>query len=974
LKVLGTAAPAAVLSACSVPSERIIPYVVPPDQMVPGVASWYASVCGECPAGCGTLIKTREGRPIKIEGNAQHPVNRGALCARGQSALQGLYDPDRIAAPLLRRATSDRGDSVLDPVSWDDAQAMLVERISALRQSGRSDRIAVITGAASRTLDALVNRWSAAIGTRRPLRYEPFAFEWVRAANRLTFGRDAIPHHDLSRAEVLVSFGADFLETFLSPVGYTADFTTRRRTTEGRPARFIHLEPRLSMTAARADEWIPIVPGSDGLLALAMVQVILTENRSHGLTPAAATTLSTLVRDYTPSSVAERTGVQPERITALARAFSDPALGPGRSLALAGGVAGSSSNATLTQAAVNLLNYVAGNIGQTVQFGPDTTFGRLDPYRDLLALVDAMRAGEVELLILHGVNPAFSLPPGAGFGEAIGRVPFVVSCSSVLDETTQRAHLVLPTHTPLEAWGDEEPRVGVIGLRQPAITPLVDSRHFGDVLLDAGRAVGDDVAALLPPEDFYGFLRSEWQSLQQRVAPGEDFETFWEAAQKRGGYWQTVPIELVQLSAELLKTRLEPSPPPSDRPYSLVVYPSVHFYDGRGANKPWLQELPDPMTKATWATWAEIHPETASQLGVAQGQVVSIASAQGTIDVPALLNPHMRSDVIAIPIGQGHTQLGRHAAERGANPIALLPHTADPVSGGPVWLSTRVGVTARDLFRPIPRTQRVFDQMGRGVAQAVGLAELSEAAEDTHVEHSSLYPEHEHPEHRWGMAIDLDSCTGCNACVAACYAENNVPVVGADQVSRGRHMAWLRIDRFDEPGEGADTRFVPMLCQHCDHAPCEAVCPVFATYHTPEGLNAQVYNRCVGTRYCGNNCPYSVRIFNWLEPNFPTPLNLQLNPDVTPRSKGVMEKCTFCVQRIDQGKQHAADEGRAMQDGDVTPACAQTCPAQAIVFGDLSDPNSRVSRLAADRRGYHVFEHLNTRPAITYLKKVTRTP
>jgi molybdopterin-containing oxidoreductase family iron-sulfur binding subunit len=296
----------------------------------------------------------------------------------------------------------------------------------------------------------------------------------------------------------------------------------------------------------------------------------------------------------------------------------------------------------------------------------------------------------------------------------------------------------------------------------------------------------------------------------------------------------------------------------------------------------------------------------------------------------------------------------------------------DANSGGLPWLATRVSLVARPLVRAVPRTQTQHDQLGRGIAQAV-TTELAMPLDVHEDPHASFSPVHAHPRHRWGMAIDLDACTGCNACVAACYAENNIPIVGPDQMAHGRHMAWLRLDRFDEPdADRVDVRFVPMLCQHCDHAPCETVCPTYATYHNEEGLNAQVYNRCVGTRYCANNCPYKVRRFNWLEPSFPEPLHLQLNPDVTVRSKGVMEKCTFCVQRIHEGESLARQEQRSVQDGAITPACAQTCPAQAMVFGDLNDPNSRVSRLAVDPRGYRVFDVLNTRPAITYLKKVTR--
>jgi molybdopterin-containing oxidoreductase family iron-sulfur binding subunit len=377
------------------------------------------------------------------------------------------------------------------------------------------------------------------------------------------------------------------------------------------------------------------------------------------------------------------------------------------------------------------------------------------------------------------------------------------------------------------------------------------------------------------------------------------------------------------------------------------------------------------MTKAVWNNWVELHPDTAAGMGAKRGQLVTVASRHGSVDAPVLLNEHMRRDVLAIPLGQGHTEYGRFAQGRGVNPMKLLGPTPEDPSGGPLWLSVRVSATARALQRELTVTQSSFSQEGRHLAQAIAVGALRGTAERQEEAHPTLYPEHEHPTHHWGMAIDLNACSGCNACVAACYAENNVPLVGPTQVARGREMSWIRIERFVEgQPPHADVRFLPMFCQQCDHAPCETVCPTYATHHSPEGLNTQIYNRCIGTRYCSNNCPYKVRHFNWHESEFPAPLNLQLNPDVTVRSVGVMEKCTFCVQRIQEGKDHAKDERRAVRDGDVTPACAQTCPAQAIVFGDLKDPDSRVSRLSRDGRGYHVMGELNTRPAVTYLKKI----
>jgi anaerobic selenocysteine-containing dehydrogenase/Fe-S-cluster-containing dehydrogenase component len=1013
IKLLGAAAPAVAASACSPGTpERIIPYVIPPEDEVPGVATWYATTCQECPAGCGLRVRTREGRAVKVEGNPDHPVNRGRLCVRGQAALQGLYNPDRIRGAHRREVmASQAGQSRLAPVDWDEALGVLADRVRTLREAGRAGRIAIVTPLLTGALDGLFDNWAKAVGGARRLRYEPFGYEAIRTAGRVCFGRDAVPHYDLARANVLVSFGADFLETWLSTVEYTSGLADAHRLSDGQRSRFIHIEPRLSLTASSADEWLACVPGTEILIALAMVQVILAERRSQAITDADARTIANLVAPFSPDRVAERVGLPARKLSELARFFSDPQAGSGRSLAIAGGVAVSGSNATTLQAAVHLLNYVSGNVGTTVQFGPDASYGRVSRYRDLVDLVDSMRAGEVELLITYDVNPVFASPGALGFEAALERVPFVASFSNTLDETTARAHLILPTHTSLESWGDSEPRAGIRGLMQPVMQPLFDSRHAGDLLLDVARRVGEEVSTTFSVEDFYEYLRGEWQTLQKtgrsEAGASGSFDAFWADALQRGGTWREMPSQKVVLGPEVAALSFDVAEMSGDADaLVLMPYASLHFYDGRGANRPWLQEIPDPVTKAVWLNWAEVHPETARALGAEEHQLLTVESRHGKLEVPLLLNPHLRQGVVAIPIGQGHTEYGRYASGRGVNPLALIDPAPEALSGGLRWLSAKVRVTPRDLRRPIPRLQASDQQFGRDVAQAVSLDELARGTGRAGgaggaggagragraagaVEHLSLSPEHSHPVHHWGMAIDVDSCTGCNACVAACYAENNVPVAGAEAMRRGRTLSWLRIERFvsdtelrgtngrgrssDRPGPvvaGGDVRFVPMLCQHCDHAPCETVCPVYATYHTEEGLNAQVYNRCVGTRYCSNNCPYKVRRFNWFEPEFPDPLHLQLNPDVTVRGVGVMEKCTFCVQRIQEGKDRAKDENRPIRDGEIVPACAQTCPAQAIVFGDLNDASSRVSQLERTTRAYRIFDGLNTRPAVTYLKKV----
>ena len=993
LKVLGSTAPAAAVAACApVPADRLIPYVVPPEDVVPGVSTWYATVCGECPAGCGMRVRTREGRAVKVEGNPEHPVNRGSLCIRGQASLQGLYNPDRFAGPKRRRMTNAAaGHSILEAVDWSTAETLFVEQLRAARGRSQTERIAVVTPLLAGTLDELVDRWADALGARR-LRYEPFAYEAMREANMRVFGAPMVPRYNLATPDLVISFGADFLETWLSTVEYSRDFASGRRLQDGRRSRFVQIEPRQSLTGAGADERLQIEPGTEGLVAAAMVHTIVSEDRALAseITAPVVDRIRALVGDYTPAGVADQTGLTADAIVSLARRFSDPTVGSGRSVALGGGVASTGETATATMVAINILNYVAGNIGTTVIFDAvdaqvaDTTgWAGVHTHRDMVELTEAMRNGEIDLLVLHNVNPVHGMPGGADFAAALSDVPMVVSTSSCPDETSQYADLVLPTHTPLESWGDVAPRSGVRGLMQPTMEPVFDTKHLGDLLLDTGRAVGPDVAEALPADDdFLELLQTRWKTVHagsSETSAGPtalsdtDFETAWADTLRRGGFWRPAPQETVTLNPAVLDMPLALTPPGGARSLALIVYPSLHLYDGRGANRAWLQEVPDPLMKITWSSWAEIAPETAHALDAVDGQLLRLESDFGAVDATVVVNPHLGPGIVAMPLGQGHTHYGRYATGRGVNPTTLLDPDPDEDAGGPRWLGTRVDAMPRAVQRPVPRLQTTFTQDGRGIAQAVSLETLAARTVDSEPEYllASLHPEHTHPVHRWGMAIDLDSCTGCNACVAACYAENNVPVLGADAMRAGRTMSWLRIERFDEDGNGDnDNRFVPMLCQQCDHAPCETVCPTYATYHTDEGLNAQVYNRCVGTRYCANNCPYKVRRFNWYNPEVPEPLNLQLNPDVTTRVAGVMEKCTFCVQRIREGQDRAKDDDRSLRDGEITPACAQTCPAQAIVFGDLNDPTSRVSELAMDPRAYRVLEALNTRPAVTYLRKI----
>ncbi|MPZ77377.1 MAG: molybdopterin-dependent oxidoreductase [Deltaproteobacteria bacterium] len=965
-KVVGVGGAAATLVGCGAePPEKLIPYLIPAEEIIPGVGLWYATTCRECPAGCGMVLKTREGRAVKAEGNPSHPVNQGALCARGQASLQGLYNPDRIREPLIRNT-----DGTFRPVSWEEAEGTVAKHLSTLRTEGKGQRVAFVSSLVGGSLKQLIERWMGALGSHRTFIFEALGYDGLKTAHEILFGLNTIPRYDLGKSQFIISFGADFLETWLSPVEYARGFSAMRSYRDGKMGRFYYVGPRLSLTGANADDWISTRPGTEGFLALGMIHAILSAGLATSLGAPGRKGLDALVATFSPEHVSGITGVPEKKIIELARAFAT--VRP--SLALGGGAGWSSSNATAAAIGAALLNYVVGNIGETVEFQSYSSLDAVSRFSEIAALTEEMNRGEMSALLIHRANLVFSLPEKAGFRDALKKVPIKIAFAEFLDETTAEADVILPMHDPLESWGDYSPRQGVYSLMQPVMRPIFSTRSLGDTLVALAKKVDSKMAGQLPWPSFYDYLRESWSGLQKLLGNNEPFETFWQQALRQGGVWKKGEKETVRLKPEavqsvLAELRLEPETKAS---MYLHLYPSNALYDGRGANRPWLQELPDPMTKITWGNWAEIHPQTAQKLGVTEGAVVKITSPFGTVEAPAHIYDGIRADTVALPLGEGHTAFGRYAGKRGSNPMSLISPKPGASAASSSLIPVQIEVTtAHETPASTAGNNR---QEGRGIAEAVAISEIAHNAKTAHKElkqHPQLRPPHPHPENRWGMVIDLNACTGCSACMVACSAENNVPVVGRENILTGREMFWIRIERYVENDGGRiENRFLPMLCQHCDNAPCEPVCPTYASYHRPDGLNAQVYNRCVGTRYCSNNCPYKVRRFNWFEYEHPDPLNLQLNPDVTVRTKGVMEKCTFCVQRIRGAKDIAKDEGRPIRDGEITPACVQTCPTSALVFGDLKDPQSKVSQMAQDSRRYRVLESLNTEPAITYLKKI----
>ena len=988
LKVLGAAGATTVAIGCSSNTgETLIPYLVHPDETVPGVSNYYASTCRECAVGCGVLLEVRDGRTFKVEGNPDHPLNRGALCSRGQAAVQGLYNPDRYRQPMLRK------DGKLSPISWTEAITLLSQQLATVQSSGKAGSALFINQHETGSFPGFLDAWLAGYGMPAHLSYAAFSDGGVIAANRQSYGV-AWPSLDFTAARLIVSFGADYLETWGANVPQQLSFADARAKGADAP-RVVYIAPRRSLTGMNADQWIACKPGSELAIANALAGTgSIAQAAQASDVPAA--TLQALVTELAAGAP---------------------------SLFLAGG-------AYELALAVNGLNQKFGNVGRSVLTArPIQSFEGMSSDAELTDAIERMRAGQVSALFVRGANPVFTSPKSAKVADALAKVAFKVSFSSYPDETAELCDLVLPDNHAIESWGDAQPLPGTISLQQPGMDPVYDTRATADVLLLVSKA-NPKLATTHPASNYREYLISRYpggttaftSALIKGISNGE----------LAGAHATKGVVATTRTASNIEGT--------SGDMY-LVVYPSPLLDDGSGANKPWLQEIPDPVTKVCWQTVVEVGTSAAARLGIDAGDVLRVETPAGAITAPAYIYPGLRGDTIAIAFGRGHTAYGRYAMNIGVNPGDLLPVAFDAKSGSQAWTSTKVKVTKTGDFIPLVSTEGSARQHGRGIAQAIEARELgivptpAEAEkEGSGEEHMPGDASHEFlpglrapvaqdaqgdlpsddnkkgmydPNHwsgmakrRWAMTIDLARCTGCSACVTACYAENNIATVGAPHQSsatvglhgqpganilRGREMAWIRLERYFEGGETLDdsfeTRFVPMMCQQCGNAPCEPVCPVYATYHSPDGLNVQVYNRCVGTRYCSNNCPYKVRYFNWFgygEPArpqyaWPERMNWQLNPDVTVRGKGVMEKCTFCVQRIRESENRAKLEGRAVQPDEFTTSCAQACPSNAITFGDAADPAWSVTKMIQDKRAYHVFEELNTFTAVVYLKKVNHS-
>jgi molybdopterin-containing oxidoreductase family iron-sulfur binding subunit len=811
-----------------------------------------------------------------------------------------------------------------------------------------------------------------------PLIFEPFAYEALKAANQTVFGIKGLVSYRMQAADFLVSFGADFLETWLSPVEYAWKFKAMHALKNRRKRMFCHISPYQSLTGANADQWLACKPGSEAAIALGLIRETLKLGRASRIPREQRHKIENATSPYNKKKVSELSGIPLnlyEKLThRLTRAKKPLILGTGT------GAPG--PNGPQTNIAANYLNLFLDSELSLLDFDKKHRVELAAPRSEVLEFFKTLGKNAMELLLLNNVNPVYALPPASGIKEALERdTLFVVSFSNFMDETTELADLILPVRLPLETWDEYGGKNGMVSTLQPAMGRLTQAPHIGDVILRT--AFGDGS----PVDNFKTYLVSGL------VAKGliKDDRSWLRTIQK-GGLFELPPRpkKKKRFKVKSVPNSLSKLAKPQTSGLVFVASPSIRFFDGRGANRPWLCEVPDPLTRVAWQTPALMHPDTLKTHGLAQEDSVQLKSDWGQLEVPVYETEGVLPGVVVVTMGQGHGVYGRYAKGMGANPFSILNPSLNSDIGGPEFVVAPVTVKKTGSSLELALTSGSRIQHDRKFALSVDLNELQDGKPsklnglgmddfpltlplpEGYDPKRDFYPPHDHDKYRWGMVVDLDKCIGCGACAAACYVENNLGVVGPKRVVEGREMAWLSVERYHDPHHMEKITFLPMLCQHCDNAPCESVCPVYAPHHSKEGLNNQIYNRCIGTRFCVQNCPYKVRRFNWFDWKWPSPLNLQLNPDITVRSKGVMEKCSFCIQRIKETHGIAKDENRMIRDGEVTPACVQTCPTRALVFGNLIDQKSQVRKLAADRRAYQVMGYMNTKPAVIYLKKVTQ--
>lgn len=952
MQLMGASLALAAAGGCRWKEQEILPFAERPEGRVPGKTEQFATAMPLGDTVLGLEVTCVDGRPIKIDGNPRHPQSLGASDVFAQAALLEMYDPDRSRSLLLR------GGEKSQDRTWKQFAEMCQTQFRQLHEAGGSGFRVLAEANSSPTLAALRSRLLEALPKARWFEYEPLGDDNERAGAILAFGQPLRTHLKLDRARVIVCLDADPLGSHPAAVRYARDFAAGRQPESGRISRLYVVESGVSLTGTSADH----------RLALRFREIMDFAARLH----------SELIGNKTPSKSTEP----------FLRAVVDDLLARenrGRSIVCAG-----PSQPPEVHAAVHRINAMLGNVGEkgTIAYTQVSDPKRLLHVEAIRALVDEMNKGEVSTLLILGGNPVYNVPADLAFGEALKRVETSIHLSIYRDETSRCCAWHLPRAHFLESWGDGRSYDGTYSVIQPMIAPLCNGRSAIEVL--SMLLPNDAEDAKLSPEELVQktyreqIVGKSGVSWRRVLSDGFLAESCWPTLNGA-----EVSIQnSAALDREITKSR---NPSPAAREIELHFRRDRSVYDGRFANNSWLQELPDPITRLTWGGAALIGPATAERLGVKSEDLVVLKLGERHVRIPICVLPGQASGTVELPLGYGRWAAGKVGGDApDVEPVGVDVY--------PLRRSATMYIANGATLEPTGETYRLagtqnhdlMDAVGREATQARAKTLIRQATLEQYQKHpdfgehgdehpalKSLWEERKYEGHRWGMSIDLSKCIGCAACVVACQAENNIPVVGREQVIKGREMHWLRVDRYfrGEPGN-PEVAYQPLPCQQCEMAPCEQVCPVAATVHSHEGLNDMVYNRCVGIRYCANNCPYKVRHFNFFNyhKEFENPENeiakMKYNPQVTVRSRGVMEKCTYCVQRIQAAKIAAKSTGEAIRDGQIKTACQQVCPTGAIVFGDLADEKSAVGRLHRSDRAYAILAELNTKPRTLYMARI----
>lgn len=971
-------------AACRRPTEQIIPAVIQSPEYVPGERLYYASAT---PEGTGIIIHVREGRPIKIAGNPNHPITKGGVSGNEVASILDLYDPDRLRYPVYikdQRKVKTNRDEILSLIQQKISEAPYV----------------FITGPiSSPSSRKIIDEFLKLYPKGKHIEFRPDqTLRQIWDAQKLCYGEGNVPYYSIKNADVIVAIDSDFLGTLPGSISYTREFTEKRNLNKknNQYNSLIVFESMFTLTGSNADHRYPIKPGDAYLIALSIASEL---NNNLKVGPYANDKqVFNLLANYSPEKIESITGIKKEIIQKVAQILSKYR---SKSLVISGSAL--TLDGTLnSQIAVNLINSILENDGYTIDYKNNLSMSPGNSLEDLLKVLESIKRGEIKTVLLANANLVYHLPQSYQVQEILKKAEFVVSFSDRIDETGLYSHAVLPLSHYLESWGDVEIRKGVRTVIQPTIRPLYDTLSLEDYLIQiANASIGNS-------ENFYQYLKNEWSKLTK-----ENFTNFWVKTLKSGYYeYQKIEEPKKVRKFNLASLELIPKEPLKTTGFRIGLFYNLSVLDGTGANNAYRLELPDPVTKITWTNYAAILPETARKLKLKDGSIVEIKTKEGIVKLPLHLQPGIHPEAILIPLGYGRTSVGKTGNGIGDNALKIakiennsiklsniqpenpeFPFnlTGDRITIPCTQVVYRSGRNTEDraFFAPSTYPNAPYDGSSQYDRQIVLEATYTEYQNGwkapkqpiEYPENASLMKKWEYEHERWHMVVDLNACTGCGACITSCNLENNIPTVGPKEVSVGREMHWMRIDRYYS-GDESNPEVVhqPMLCQQCENAPCENVCPVGATSHSDDGINVMVYNRCIGTRYCSNNCPYKVRRFNWFEnwnymeglvEHLREPQHLALNPDVTVRRRGVIEKCNFCLQRINRARQEAKIKGLSrIPDGSIKTACQEVCPANAIYFGDINDPNSEVSKLTKNGRGYKVLDFLGVKPSITYLAKI----